>query len=422
MLRKIAFGVVILVLAVLTFGFLTKDKFGNSDKAPFGLDRFFPSRDYFADVANMPSCRDKQDLFVYSHLNLSDFEEITPLGLLSPTAHTLPTAHLYFNIRKTVSGNDSSLPIETDLIAPADIKITSVKWLEAKNKPEWNDGALVFGVCREFKAYFDHVKSFSEKIKKAYDQNPFKTCTDYSLSYPDPIGKIDYHLCQVKVDIDIKAGEKIGTAGGGEGQRVLDVGAFDLRTSPKQFANFSRWKDREQMQYVVCALDYFSSNIQTKMKDRLGGLDRNGNKIKSTSCGDVVQDIPGTAMGAWVTPDTDFIEHEPPYLALAHDNIEPKYLVFSMGESAQNAGLPIGKYTFLPRNEGLINRHFRDITSDGQVYCFETEDIYEPQKGIIPTRIILDLPTPEKLRIAKLNSPNCGTGPWQMDNFVEFLR
>ena len=421
MLPKILIGIVLLVVAVMTFGFFTKDKFPQK-QAPFGLNKVFPGNDYFADTADLPSCGDQKEILTYSHLNLSDFDEITPLGLLSPTAHTLPTAHLYFNIRKTVTGNDSSNPIKTDLIAPADIKITSIKWSEAINKPEWNDGALVFGVCREFKAYFDHVGSFSDKIMKAYEQNPIKSCTDYTLSYPDPVGKVDYHLCQVSVDIEIKAGEKIGTAGGGGGQRVLDVGAFDKRISPHQFANQSRWQDRQQMQYVVCTLDYFTAQIQTQMKERL----------PAQTCGEVVQDIPGTAMGVWVPPGTNYIEHEPPYLALAHDNIQPENLVFSMGESGSKAGLAVGKYTYFPKNEGLVNRHFKDIKSDGSVsfpkensptvYCFETQDLYQSWKEAIPTRIIMDMPTPEKLRIQKLDAPSCGEGPWTMTNFVEFVR
>lgn len=406
----------------MTFGFFTKDKFGPGPKeAPFGLAKFFPSRDYFADVANMPSCGDKKDLYTHSPLSLEDFTNITPLGLLSPTAHTLPTPHLYFNVRKTEPGNDNSVPDEVDVYAPTDIKITSVKWTEAKNKPEWNDGAMVFGVCKEFKAYFDHMKSFSEKIKTAFDQNPVKSCTDYSLSYPQH-GKVDYHLCQVKVDIDIKTGEKIGTAGGGSGQRVFDVGAFDTRVTAKIFANPARWEDRQQMPYVVCSLDYFSSNLQTELKSRLGGSGRSSDNVRSLSCGDVVQDIPGSAMGVWVTPETNFIEHEPPYLALAHDNIEPQYLVFSMGESAKKAGLPVGKYTYLPKNEGLINRHFKDVKSDGQVYCFETEDTYRSWEENLPTTIILDMPTPEKLRIQKLDRESCGSGPWEMNNYVEFIR
>lgn len=420
MLPRIIIGIVLIIIAIMAFGFFTKDKFPQKE-APLGLNKFFPSRDYFADVTNLPSCGDKQDLFTLSPLKLTDFTTITPLGLLSPTAHTLPTPHLYLNIRRTIPEKEDSLPVEVEVVAPADIRITSIKFTEAKNKPEFNDGALVFGVCKEFKAYLDHMKSFSDKIKKSFDQNPLKTCTEYSLSYPT-YGSVDYNLCQVKVDIDIKKGEKIGTAGGGDGQKVLDLGAFDMRIPAKTFANPARWQDRQQLAYVVCSLDYFTSDLQKQLKAKLGGNNYDGNQTTGSSCGDVVQDIPKTTMGVWVTPETDFIEHEPPYLALVHDNVEPRYLVFSMGESGQKAGLPVGKYIFLPKDEGLINRHFKDITSDGKVYCFETEDVYKYWEGKPKVNIIVDMPTPEKLRIQKLDNQSCGSGPWQMTNYVEFVR
>lgn len=413
MLRKIAIGIVILIIAVMTFGFFTKDKFGDKP-APFGLSKFFPSRDYFSDTANMPSCGDKKEIFTTSPLQLSDFTFITPLGNVAPAAHTLPTAHLYFNIR--TSG--SNIP-EVDLIAPSDLKITTVKWLEAKNKPEWNDGALVFGVCREFKAYFDHVKSFSEKIKKAYDDNPYKACNEYTLDYP--LGKIDYRLCVAKVEIEIKKGEKIGTAGGGEGQRALDVGAFDTRISPHKFANPKRWEDRNQMGYVVCALDYFPPDISKEIKRRLGGYNTDDQEVTSGSCGEVVQDVAGTAMGVWAQPGDEAIMTESSNLALVHENIQPQVLAISMAEAGQKAGLPPGKYSFLPKNEGAINRHFKDITSDGRVYCFETEEKHYNKQGIKVT-ILIDMPTKESLRIGKLDAPGCDQGPWQMNNFVEFVR
>lgn len=418
MLRKIVIAAVFLVIAVMTFGFLTKDKFGDKP-APFGLSKFFPSRDYFADVSNLPSCGDKKDLFALSPLNLSDFTFITPLGLLGPTGHTLPSPHLYFNVRKTVPGDDTSLPAQIDVIAPTDLKITTVKWLEAKNKPEWNDGAIVFGVCKEFKAYFDHMKTFSEKIKKAYDDNPFKACNEYTLGYP--FGSVDYRLCVAKVDIDIKKGEKVGTAGGGEGQRAFDLGAFDTRVQSETFANFKRWEDREQMEYVVCALDYFPTDLQGELRSRLGGLNANGNEVKSPSCGEVIQDVPGTAMGVWATPGDELIITETTNLALVHENIEPQYLVFSMADSGKKIGLPPGKYTFLPKNEGPVNRHFKDITSDGRVYCFETiEKYYSGQETRV--NILMYMPTPEALRIGKLASPSCKSSSWEMENFVEFVR
>lgn len=420
MLPKVIIGVVLLIVAVMTFGFFTKDKFGNSDKAPFGLDKYFPSRDFFADTANMPSCGDKQELFTQSPLALSDFTTITPLGNLGPTGHTLPTAHLYWKVRLQQPGNDASLPASVEVIAPADLKITSIKWLEAKNKPELNDGALFFGVCREFKAYFDHVKTFSDKIKKAYEDNPFKACNEYTLTYP--FGKVDYNLCVAKVDLDIKKGEIIGSAGGGEGQRLLDFGALDSRISPHKLANPKRWEDRLQWQYLVCPLDYFPQTLSTEFKSRLGGYDRQGNNVKSPSCGEVMQDIPGTAMGAWIFPGgEEVIVTETTSLALVHENIEPQYLTISMADSGVKAGLPPGKYTFLPKDQDQINRHFKDITSDGKVYCFETEENYY-NKPPVKVNILIDMPTPEKLRIQKLNAESCGSGSWKLDNFAEFIR
>lgn len=418
MLPKIIIGVILLIIAVMTFGFLTKDKFGDKP-APLGLDKFFPSRDYFADTANLPSCGDKQELFAKSPLQLSDFDEITPLGLLGPTGHTLPSPHLYFNVRKTIPGDDSSTPAQVDVIAPTDFKVTTVKWLEAKNKPEWNDGAIVFGVCREFKAYFDHMKTFSEKIKKAYDDNSFKGCNEYTLGYP--FGSVDYRLCIAKVDVEIKAGEKVGTAGGGEGQRAFDFGAFDTRVPRRIFANFSRWEDREQMAHVVCALDYFPNDLKQQLKDRLGGNDIDGKSVKSQSCGEVIQDIPGTAMGVWARPGDGLIVTETTNLSLVHENVEPQYLVFSMADSGKKANLPPGKYTFLPKNEGMVNRHFKDITSDGKVYCFETIEKYYSGEETKVT-ILLDMPTEQTLRIGKLNDSGCDQGPWQINNFVEFVR
>lgn len=418
MLPKIIGGIVLVILVLMVFGFLTKDK--HSGPPPFLKNvANLPDSDYFADISSLPSCGDKQELFTHSPLKLTDFNAITPLGLLSPTSHVFPSPHLYFRVRLTEPNNYASLPAEVDVIAPTDIKITTIKFIEAKNKPTFDDGMVAFGVCKEFKAYFDHLKTFSPKIKQAYDEKTFKRCDEYSLGYPN-IGQVDYKLCQVQVDIDIKAGEKIGTAGGGDGQKVFDFGSFDKRKSPKQFAKPERWQGREHLVYLACALDYYPPELKTELKSRLGGDGQKG-EVRGADCGEVIQDIPGTAMGAWVPPGTDQITHEPPYLALVHDYVERQYLVFSMGESGQKAGLPVGTYTFLPKDEGMINRHFKDITSDGKVYCFETEFQYEANQND-QTAITLDMPTPEKIRIGKLNSKSCGSGPWNMDNYAEFVR
>lgn len=420
----------VLIIAVLGFlglGFVSmqfgiKPSFNIPKPEPLQIGQFQEEneQDYFADVSSLPSCGDKKELFTLSPLELSDFTSITPLGLLSPTAHVFPSPHLYFNVRLSNPGNFQSLPVEVPVVAPSDLKVTTIKFIEAQGKPDYNDGMIAFGICRQFKAYFDHLKTFAPKIKEAYEQAPVKRCDEYSLTYPQPVGTLNFKLCEKKVNIEIKKGEKVGTAGGGEGQKVFDFGSFDKRVTPKAFANPKRWLGREHFVYLACSLDYYPQTLKSQLKERLGGFGQKG-EVRNASCGEVIQDIPGTAMGAWVPPGTDAIGHEPPYLALVHDYIESQYLVFSMGESGGKAGLPIGEYTFLPRAEGFIDRHFKDIKSDGKVYCFETEDLYQANQRI-PTTILVTMPTPKKLRIQKLADATCGPGPWQMTNYAEFER
>lgn len=391
----------------------------DQSKGQFPHSRLNIQQDYFTDVAGFPSCGNAKELFSLSPLQLEDFTFITPLGLLSPTAHVFPSPHLYFNVRKLNPNNYDSLPVEVPVIAPTDITIFTIKHIEAKGRPDYDDSMFTFGVCTEVKAYFDHLKTLAPKIKEAFEKAPITRCDEYSLSYPRE-GKIDFKLCEKSVNVKIPKDEQVGTAGGGEGQKVFDFGVFDKRVTAKQFANPKRWVGREHFVYLSCALDYYSEPLRSKLKERLGGFGQKG-EVKGVDCGEVIQDVSGTAMGAWVPPGTDAISHEPPYLALVHDYIEPQYLVFSMGDSAEKAGLPHGKYTFLPRNEGFVNRHFRDVKSDDNIYCFETEDTYEP--NVKPkVNILLTMLTPEKLRIEKLNSPECGSGPWQMKNYVEFER
>lgn len=373
--------------------------------------------DYFADIASLPPCGDIKEIFTITPLELSDFTDITPLGLLSPTAHVFPSPHLYFNVRRANPNDYNSLPFKVPITAPSDLTITTLKFVEAKGRPDISDSAILFGVCREFKAYFDHVKTFAPKIQEAHDKAPNNFCTEYTLSYPQ--GDIDFKVCEKTVNIQVKKGEQMGTAGGVQGQ-VFDFGAHDKRAAPKQFANPKRWVGRYR-EYQVCPLDYYSEPLKSQLKERLGGPGQKG-PVRNAACGDVIQDIIGTAMGAWIEPGHDVVSHDPPHLALVHDYIEQQYLVFSMGDSAEKAGLPHGKYTFLPKNEGLINRHFKDIKSDGKVYCFETEDNYQPNNVRPRVNILISMPTPEKLQIQKLDSSSCGSGPWLMTNYAEFAR
>lgn len=419
----------LIVLSAIVFSFfslgLVLSKLGvlpppGNKQPPKFLEKFTVQQsDYFADTSDLPSCGVSKELLSLPPVELDDFTSITPLGLLAPTAHVFPAPHLYLRIR-TVGDNPEGLPVEVPVVAPSKLTVTNVKYIEAPNRPEFNDGFVSFGVCKEFKVYFDHLKSFSPKIQEAFDQSRIKQCSEYSLSYQPPIGKVDYKLCQKKVKVVMEKGEAIGTAGGGDGQKAFDFGAVDKRVRPKQFANPDRWATRKQLAYSVCPLDYYAEPLKSQLKARLGGDGQSG-KVTNADCGEVVQDIPNTAMGVWVPPETSVIDHDPPNLALAHGFIEPQHLFFSVGDSAEKAGLPRGLYSFLPLAEGLVNRHFKDITADGQVYCFETADRYAYQQQE-KVNILIAMPDAKSLQIQKLTAESCGAGPWRIDKAAAFVR
>lgn len=405
---------VILILAFSLVFFKTRIGF----KTPSDFHKPSQDQDYFADVAYLPPCGDKKELFTVSPLKLTDFNGIVPLGTLAPTSHVLPTHHLFFHPRRIDPRSFNSLPTEVPAFAPGDVTITEIKFTESAQNPELNDGVIVFAPCREVKAYLDHFKTFSTVLQKAFDEGRLIRCDEYQRSYKK-FGTVTWKLCNKRVNIQVKAGEQIGTAGGGEGQMVFDFGVFDKRVAPATFANLIRWKGQEQKQYTVCPLDYYTPELGQQLKDRLGTPDGGQKRTAEPICGTANWDLPGTAQGVWIAKGEQYVAHENPHLALAYDNTDPTIGVISMGNSAESKGFNWGTYNFKPQTSGLVNRDFKDIKADGKTYCFETEDTNRNNARVT---IILDMPTSTSLRIEKLSATTCAYGGWKMSNYTEFER
>ena len=263
---------------------------------------------YFDDVSYLSSCGDKKEFFTTLPLALDSFTAIDPLGLLSPTAHVFPAPHLYFRMKQ-----------KTPLYAPSDLTIIGIDLIQATNRPEFaDDAAILFGLCAELKAYFDHVVGLSPKLQKAFDEAATDRCDEYTLTYKS--GPVNWKKCNKKVGLQVFEGELIGYAGGGDAQAALDFGAYDSRIKPNNYASPKR-SFRTELPYNICALDYFSEQLARKLKDRLGGVPDTGltnDIVKAPTCGKVIQDISGTAKGDWFNPNIDTARsaHEPPHLAL----------------------------------------------------------------------------------------------------------
>lgn len=364
--------------------------------------------DLFGAVSGLPSCGETKEFFTTLPLELDDFTTIDPLGLLSPTAHVFPAPHLYFR-----------LPSKVPLRAPGNVTITQINLIQATNRPEFADDAAVhFSHCREFKAYFDHVVDLAPKLQEAFAEAPTNRCDEYTLTYKT--GPINWKKCDKSVSLTVLAGELIGYAGGGPAQAALDFAAFDSRIEPNNFANPSRGF-RQELRYNVCPLNYFSAGIQGELKARLGGLYRSDQPIVSPTCGQVVQDIVGTAKGNWFNPAVDLNRsgHEPPHLALVQMHINQTRQAFSNGDSTQASNLKFGLYAFTPEPSGRINRDFREVGADGNVYCYETEADYEQNHRQV---ILIEMPDPETLKIEGLNQSSCGAGPWTIGRPTTFKR
>lgn len=426
MLPKIIIIIIIVVLGFMGLGVVSM-KLGINP--PFSIPKPQPPQfgqsqlqgqdeDYFADIATLPSCGDKKELFTVSPLKLTDFKGIVPLGTLAPTAHVLPTHHLFFHPRRVNHNNFNSLPAEVPAFSPGDITITEIKYTSSAQNPDLNDGVIIFTSCKEVKAYLDHFKTFSPALQKAFDEGELIRCDEYQRSYKK-FGTVTWKLCTKKVSLQVKAGEQLGTAGGGEGQMVFDFGVHDKRVPPATFANLKSWKGQEQKQYTVCPLDYYTPQLKEQLKSRLGTPEQSKRRTAEPVCGTANWDLPGTAQGVWLAKGEEQVAHENPHLALAYDNTDPAIGIISMGLSGESKNFSWGAYNFKPQDSGLVNRHFKDIKADGNIYCFETEDTYHNNAQ---TAIILEMPTSETLKIEKLNQTSCSLGGWKLTNYVEFKR
>lgn len=363
----------------------------------------------------LPSCGSNYTFFSVSPLALDDFHGLEPLGAVNPPGHTFPTDHIYFHTRYNIPGDYYSLKVEVPVLSPGDVWITSISSSE-NTHPDGTknlDYSIDFTPCKEFRAYFIHVSSLSEKLESAFNE-AYGECNEYET------GGSNYKYCWKEVKIRVTAGEQIGTAGGPEQfSAALDLGAYDRRIEPLTYANPDRLEYREDLFYVVCPIDYFVPEIREAIYNRFSRSDGSILRTVEPRCGEVAQDIPGTAQGIWFVKGTGALQIEDPHLALIHDNVEVSRGIFSVGTSMSSSGLESASYYFDPNHNGQINRDFDEVTSDGNTYCYEVQKRFSDFTEII----ILKLTSDTELSIEKLNQDSCGDGPWSFTSSVsEFER
>lgn len=349
-------------------------------------------------TASLSSCGSNYSFFTASPLSSSDFAGLVPLGNLNPSGHVFPTDHIYFYLT-----NPSA---RYNLYSPGDATVTQISASEHV-EDGFTDYSIYFQPCSELKVYFLHVSSLTNKLSSALS-TPYQWDSTYST------GGKTYRNYGKNVSVSISSGEQIGEAGGNSGQNALDMGAYDTRTTIS-FANSSRWSQRSDTAHTVCPIDYYSVDLKNTLMARFGDYDGDPRRTVSPICGTIQQDVAETAQGAWFAKGTASWQGEDQHLALVHNNIDPNKAVFSVGTSMGASGLSSGTYEFYPQGSGLINRDFDDVSSNGNVYC------YEP--NYLGSIVILQLTSSTVLKIEKQSASSCGSGPWSFStNYSEFER
>lgn len=359
--------------------------------------------------SNIPSCGTSKMFFSFPPVTLDKIVDLAPLGQLSPPDHVFPAPHNYFYVIDYEHPQDVNAPV----YAPGNMTLTQIglrHYNTLGQKTDYIDYTLFFSVCDKFDFYYHHVTTLTYQPFIDVAQDILKKCNFSKDRNED--------FCSGAVNIPVKAGEQIGTTGDLKaGVYGLDMGARDYRlsTGRNAFVNPDKicgiGKNPYSHCYTVCAFDYFTDDIkrQLKFSTNIGTIVRTEEPV----CGSVYYDVKDTAQGIWFGPNvaTTF-SPESNNLFLGPDNVQPSVKVFSVGMSISS--LPAGKYEFNPTNSGLVNRDFRNVTSDGKIYCYETS-----QQAVI----ILQLTTLTTLKIERQNISNCGVGPWSFtSSATDFTR
>lgn len=373
------------------------------------LDRYQTSKNISERIANHPelaSCGSRQDIFTVSPVRAGEYGDIVPLGNFGPTGgHTIPTKHIYFMSTAT----DTTKQTDVNVYAPGDLTITSLEQADNKTKG-YTDYYLYTSPCKEIEVSFYHLNSLNPKIMDAFDSVKKKNCRT------EQDGTITSKVCNADISgVTLKAGDLLGVANPAKKDSIKQLFDFEMtdhRTTALVFANPARFPSGGfDYQHVVCPLDYFSADLKSNFLTQMGDyFDPTLKRTAQPFCGNYLQDIAGTAQGVWFKDQSATADNsENSALTLGHHNVLPKKGIFSVGTQTAST-IEAGAYPFVTTTNGFVNRDFKDITADGQTYCYEPTGLTGTYN--YPFRILLQLTSPTTLKIEGQKVQGCGSGPW----------
>jgi hypothetical protein len=362
-------------------------------------------------------CGGGKQLLSVSPIGLGNLSTVVPLGNFGPSGGhvvALQSSHIYLNYVRESS--NASIPVPVTMYAPADLTVYQIfafNQSNGGNTPTYTDYKVSFAVCDQVGGYFIHVMNLSSTLKSAFD----------SASFSSPGTK--------SISVKLSAGQVIGTAGGNaDWPATLDFGMVDYRVLAGTVANPARYSSYDL--HYVCPMDYFPSDLAGAFYSKLGNFGGQLLNLTSPRCGNVYQDVSGTAQGVWLQKSIVTSNNEPIWnaangqLDFGYSNLNHTMQVVSISSAlGQQLGITVGiyPYEFVPQSNSsgnMMNLNFTAINPGNRVYCFQASmpSTQPPQQIAVITQL-MDLTT---LRLGVLNSTSCGSGPWQFSSYVDFVR
>jgi hypothetical protein len=269
-----------------------------------------------------------------------DFHVLTPLGNINPPGHVFPSDHGGFYVKHF--GTPSNVK------SPGKLRIFEIsRDRHGVGLPtQTQDFSIVFGHPDRYRLWLGHVSNITSKLMQAANNFSDAQCNQYIA------GGVTHEQCRKSVELDVEAGEIIGTAGTQPGQYGVDFGLF---INGK----------------FECVLGYFAPAQRAILEARMGSYDPIWNitvlRTKPPLCGELYQNINGTLHGEWLKTGSPRYP-EDPHIGFFKDMVDPDIPRISVGSGLGNfAG---GYLTFTPQASGFINRKFSEVTP-GNTYCYK---------------------------------------------------
>ena len=276
----------------------------------------------------------------------------TPVGNMNPPQHSVPTDHSGIYL------NGTGIP----LVAPGPLVVYSVnraRYVTSAFRQGTSDYTLNATACNGYQVVLGHIQAPVAAITNAATTD----CQTYSTANET------VESCRANnVAIPFAAGAAIGSVGGVTSPS-FDFGLY-AGTNVNAFVNASRYTG--QTLTAVCAYDAFTPDLKAQLYGLIGypGDHASG---EAPQCGTMTVDVAGTAAGVWVLQSAPVNQagDETNFLSLVPHPLYPQSAQVISAGLATLINTDAPPYDHLPAlTSGRLNRRFRDVTGDGQVYCY----------------------------------------------------